>query len=90
MQCPPEIAEIVWRDLRRLLTVGSSRIETMAFEADHLHNLTEFPAATTGQSLSFLLHIERVDFVDRSEREDVQVFEPLWQALAEHVTPLKK
>jgi hypothetical protein len=91
MQCPPEIAEIVCE----ILQTGLLRIRALgdaarcALEADHLHNLPGLLANYKPELLDYYWQVERVGFVERSTPEDIQGFEPLWKALAQHVTPPK-
>jgi len=88
MKCPPEIAEIVCEILR----IGLLRIRAFgdgdrsALEADHLHNLPGLLANYQPELLDYYWRVERPSFVERSTAEDIQAFEPLWQALAKHAT----
>ena len=94
MQCTPEIAEIVCEILR----IGLLRIRALgwdrnpgrcAIEADHLHNLPALIASFDLRRLEYYWDAERVSFIKQSRPEDVAVFEPLWKALAKHITPPK-
>jgi len=58
-------------------------------EADHLHNLPGLLANYKPELLDYYWRVERPGFVERSTPEDLQGFEPLWQALAKH-TPTTK
>ncbi len=91
MQCPPAIAEIVCEILR----IGLLRIRILedadraALEADHLHNLPSLLVNYKPELLDYYWQVERPCFIARGRHEDVQGFEPLWQALAKHITPAK-
>jgi hypothetical protein len=90
MQCPPEVADI----LVQIITTGLLRIRTFgwnadaarcAVEADHLHNLPGVLRDFRPELLSYYWHADRVAFLERSTQDEVAIFEPLWQALAEYV-----
>jgi hypothetical protein len=90
MQCPPEITEIVAEILRtgllRIRILGwNQNPDRCAVEADHLHNLPALLSAYKPELLDYYWNAERVSFIQKSSREDVAQFEPLWQALASHV-----
>ena len=88
MQCPPEIAELVCEILRtgllRIRALGDG--DRCAVEADHLHNLPGLLANYKPELLDFYWRVERESFIKRSPPEDVQAFEPVWNALAKHLT----
>src|SRR2546425_1709073 len=87
MPCPPEIAEIVCEILRtgllRIRALGD--VNRCALEADHLHNLPGLLANYKPELLDYYWRVERVGFVERSNPEDVECFEPLWKALSQHL-----
>jgi hypothetical protein len=95
MQCPPEIAEIV----AEILTTGLLRIralgwngnnaERCAIEADHLHNLPRLLIDFQMGLLDYYWTAERLSFIQRSSREEVEGFEPLWKALSAHISAKK-
>jgi hypothetical protein len=92
MQCPPEIAEIVCEILRtgllRIRAFGWDRNpERCALEADHLHNLPDLLVDYKPELLDYYWSVERACLIERSTRQHVEGFEPLWKALAKHVTP---
>ena len=90
MQCPAEIAEI----LGEILRIGLLRIRVLgwnqdpdrcAIEADHLHNLPVLLSDYKPGLLDYYWTAERTAFMEQSSREDISQFEPLWQALANHL-----
>jgi hypothetical protein len=91
MQCPSEIATII----TEILTTGLLRIRALgwsgansqrcAVEADHLHNLPALLSDFKPELLAYYWDAERVSFIQRSSPEDVERFEPLWNALSEFV-----
>ena len=90
MKCPSEIAEII----AGILTTGLLRIRALgwnqnskrcAVEADHLHNLPMLLADYKPELLDFYWETERIAFIQHSSPEEFAGFEPLWNALAEHV-----
>jgi hypothetical protein len=91
MQCPHEIAGILCEILRTGLLHLRARADAdrCALEADHLHNLPGLLANFKPELLDYYWRVERAGFVERSTPEDVQSFEPLWKALAKHMTPPK-
>ena len=90
MKCPPEIAEIVCEILRTgLLRIRALDSDRCALEADHLHNLPGLLANYKAELLDYYWRVERPSFAERSTPEDIQGFEPLWQALAKHAMPPK-
>jgi hypothetical protein len=91
MQCPPEIArillEILSTSLLRIRAAGWDHdCDRCAVEADHLHNLPALLADYSHERLDYYCSAERIAFMDRRPREDTAAFEPLWSALAEHVS----
>ena len=88
MQCPAEIANVI----TEILTTGLLRIRALgwsgasaqrcAVEADHLHNLPALLSDFKPESLAYYWEAERVSFIQRSSPEDVEGFEPLWEALS--------
>jgi hypothetical protein len=88
MNCPPEITKII----TEILTAGLLRIralgwsgantERCAVEADHLHNLPALLNDFKPELLAYYWDAERVSFIERSSSEDVEGFEPLWNALS--------
>jgi hypothetical protein len=95
MQCPPKIAEIV----HEILRIGILRIRAAAWngdaarsaiEADHLHNLPALLADYRPELLDYYLRVESASFASRCSPDDFSCFEPLWNSLAEHSSPLKK
>lgn len=88
MRCPSEIAEIVCEILR----VGLLRIRILdgadraRLEADHLHNLPSLLVNYKPELLDYYWQVERPCFMARGKPDDLQQFEPLWQALAQHTT----
>ena len=90
MQCPPEILEtltdILCTGLLRIRALGwSQNAARCAVEADHLHNLPALLADYKPELLEFYWRVERAAFIRQSSLDDVTGFEPLWNALAEHV-----
>jgi hypothetical protein len=91
MQCPAEIAGII----TEILTTGLLRIRALgwsganaqrcAVEADHLHNLPALLSDFKPELLAYYWDAERVSFIRQSSPEDVEGFEPLWDALSEFV-----
>jgi hypothetical protein len=89
MQCPPEIAAVICDILRtgllRIRAVGDAQRSVV--ESDHLHNLPDLLTNYKPELLDYYLCVERVSFIERSTPEDINGFEPLWKALANHATP---
>jgi hypothetical protein len=87
MQCPPEIAEILCEILRTgLLRIRSQDSAARCkVEADHLHNLPALLADFKPELLDFYWRVERVGYIEQSKPEEI-IFEPMWKALAKHVT----
>ncbi len=88
MQCPAEIAkiitEIVATGLLRIRALGWSgaNAQRCAVEADHLHNLPALLSDFKPELLAYYWDAERVSFIQRSSAEDVEAFEPLWEAMS--------
>jgi hypothetical protein len=87
MNCPPEVAEIILAILR----TGLARIRALAWsgesgrcavEADHLHNLPVLLANYSPDLLRFYWDVERMSFVNESQKQDVVAFEEHWKRLA--------
>jgi hypothetical protein len=87
MQCPPKVAEVVCDILR----TGLLRIRCLDdalrchSEADHLHNLPTLLTKFTPELLEFYWSVERACFIKRSTPQEIEAFEPLWNALVAHV-----
>jgi hypothetical protein len=95
MQCPPEIVEII----TDILTIGLLRIRAAdwpdrsarcAVEADHLHNLPNLLANYSPELLDYYWDTERPCFVNNSTAEDIEVFRPAWESLAEFIRSANK
>jgi hypothetical protein len=96
MNCPPEIAKII----TEILTAGLLRIralgwsgantERCAVEADHLHNLPALLNDFKPELLAYYWDAERVSFIERSSPEEVEGFEPLWDAMSGFVPRSEK
>jgi hypothetical protein len=90
MHCPPEIAaiiaEILSAGLLRIRSLGwAGNAERCAVEADHVHNLPALLVDYKPDLLAFYWRVERIDFIGRTS-DGVAAFEPLWSALAEHIS----
>ena len=90
MQCPPEIMKILAAILRtgllRIRSLGwNENPERCAIEADHLHNLPALLADFKPELLDYYWTCERPSFIQQCSSEGVTGFEPLWEALANHV-----
>ena len=94
MQCPPEIlktlTDILYTGLLRIRALGwSQNAARCAVEADHLHNVPALLADYKPELLDFYWRVQRVEFIRESSYEEVARYEPLWNALAEHVVSRK-
>src|SRR5215475_14112146 len=89
MQCPIEIAQILCEILRsgllRIRACSDANMRTS--ETDHLHNLPGPLADYKPELLAYYWRVERVSFTKSIGTDNVQPFEPLWQALAKYVAP---
>ena len=87
MKCPSVIARVLAEILRtgllRMRVLDDARRSRL--EADHLHNLPSLLIDFKPELLHYYWTVERVYFIEHSATEDIQPFEPLWNALAEYV-----
>jgi hypothetical protein len=87
MNCPPEIAEIIFEILRNgllriRLTGWRGDAHRCAVEADHLHNLPRLLTQFSADSLRYYWEVERPSFLNQTTNDFLPGFEELWNRLA--------
>ena len=86
MSTPPDdaqiIIEIIGTGVLRIRANGwSGDAARCAVEADHIHNLSDLLNSYSPDKLRYYWDVERPSFITRSGKEDLAVFESLWDRL---------
>lgn len=80
--------------LQKLLTTGLLRIRSLgwsgdsgrcAIETDHIHNLPHLLVHGDPDTRAYYWEVERTSYNDRTEPDQLALWEPLWQRLQPHV-----